>query len=53
MFPKAQASQLLPTPAVERGMERLIDIYTSGLIDKAEFEPRITGQRQRLAQRLN
>src|SRR5262249_33633940 len=36
--------------ALERGMERLIDIYTSGLIDKAEFEPRITGQRQRLAQ---
>jgi site-specific DNA recombinase len=36
--------------ALERGIERLIDIYTSGLIDKAEFEPRITGQRRRLAQ---
>jgi len=36
--------------ALERGIERLIDIYTSGLIDKAEFEPRITGQRQRMAQ---
>jgi site-specific DNA recombinase len=36
--------------ALERGIERLIDIYTSGLIEKAEFEPRITGQRQRLEQ---
>jgi len=36
--------------ALERGIERLIDIYTCGLIEKAEFEPRITGQRQRLVQ---
>ena len=30
--------------ALERGIERLIDIYTSGLIDKAEFESRLAGR---------
>ena len=29
-------------------MARLIDGYAEGLIDKAEFEPRITGLRQRI-----
>jgi site-specific DNA recombinase len=33
-----------------RGIARLIDSYTDGLIDKAEFEPRITRLRQRLQQ---
>ena len=36
--------------ALERGIDRLIDAYSSGLIDKAEFEPRITGLRQRMVQ---
>ena len=33
---------------LRRGMGRLIDSYTEGLIDKAEFEPRIAGLRQRI-----
>src|SRR5215210_2126635 len=33
---------------LRRGMGRLIDSYAEGLIDKAEFEPRITGLRQRI-----
>jgi site-specific DNA recombinase len=36
--------------ALQRGIARLIDAYSSGLIDKAEFEPRITALRQRMAQ---
>jgi len=36
--------------ALQRGIDRLIDAYSSGLIDKAEFEPRITGLRQRIEQ---
>jgi len=35
---------------LRRGIDRLIDCYSSGLIEKAEFEPRITGLRQRIAQ---
>jgi len=31
-----------------RGLARLIDSYTEGLIEKSEFEPRITQLRQRL-----
>ncbi len=33
---------------LRRGMGRLIDSYAEGLIDKAEFEPRITGLRKRI-----
>src|SRR3954471_1404521 len=33
---------------LRRAMARLIDSYADGLIDKAEFEPRITGLRQRI-----
>jgi site-specific DNA recombinase len=33
---------------VQRGITRLIDGYTEGLLDKEEFEPRITHLRERL-----
>ena len=33
---------------LRRGMGRLIDSYAEGLIEKAEFEPRVTGFRQRI-----
>ena len=33
---------------LRRGTARLIDSYTDGLIDKAEFEPRLTQLRERL-----
>src|SRR4051812_13149288 len=33
---------------LRRGMGRLIDGYAGGLIDKADFEPRIVGLRQRI-----
>jgi site-specific DNA recombinase len=36
--------------ALRRGIDRLIDCYTTGLIDKAEFEPRIAGLKQRMSQ---
>jgi site-specific DNA recombinase len=35
---------------LRRGIGRLIDSYTEGVIDKAEFEPRITGLKQRVSQ---
>jgi site-specific DNA recombinase len=35
---------------LRRSIDRLIDCYTSGLIDKTEFEPRITGLKQRMCQ---
>jgi site-specific DNA recombinase len=35
---------------MRRGIGRLIDSYAEGLIDKAEFEPRIAGLKQRLSQ---
>jgi len=35
---------------VRRGIARLIDAYGEGLVDKGEFEPRITSARQRLSQ---
>jgi len=35
---------------MRRGIGRLIDSYAEGIIDKAEFEPRITGLKQRLSQ---
>ena len=34
---------------LRRGMGRLIDGYAEGLIERTEFEPRITGFRQRIA----
>src|SRR4051794_12149719 len=33
---------------LRRGMGRLIDGYAEGLIDKADFEPRVAGPRQRI-----
>jgi site-specific DNA recombinase len=33
---------------LRRGMGRLIDGYAEGLVDKADFEPRVTGLRQRI-----
>jgi site-specific DNA recombinase len=36
--------------AARRGIDRLIDGYAGGFIEKTEFEPRIAGLRQRLAQ---
>jgi site-specific DNA recombinase len=33
---------------VQRGIARLIDAYGDGLLDKAEFEPRIRGAKERL-----
>ena len=33
-----------------RGISRLIDSYTEGVIDKGEFEPRIAGLKQRVSQ---
>ena len=35
---------------VERGLTRLIDAYTEGLLDKNEFEPRLRRAKERLAQ---
>ncbi len=34
---------------LRRGIGRLIDGYAEGLIERAEFEPRVTGLRRRLA----
>ena len=34
---------------MRRGIGRLIDSYAEGIIDKAEFEPRIAGLKQRLS----
>jgi site-specific DNA recombinase len=41
---KAQITKL------QRGVDRLIDSYTGGFIEKGEFEPRISGLKQRIAQ---
>jgi hypothetical protein len=35
---------------VKWGIARLIDAYQDGLLDKAEFEPRLRGAKERLAQ---
>jgi site-specific DNA recombinase len=48
------AAAMLPGPqqqceVVERGIARLIDSYAAGLIDKDEFEPRVTRLKQRAA----
>jgi site-specific DNA recombinase len=34
---------------VSRGISRLIDAYAEGLVEKAEFEPRVRGLKERLA----
>ena len=36
--------------SVRRGIERLIDGYAEGFVEKGEFEPRITSMKQRLSQ---
>ena len=36
--------------ALRRGIDRLIDAYASGSIEKPEFEPRIAGLKQRMSQ---
>jgi site-specific DNA recombinase len=36
--------------ALRRGTDRLIDAFTAGIIDRAEFEPRIAGLKARSAQ---
>lgn len=36
--------------ALRRGIGRLIDSYAEGFVEKHEFEPRITGMKQRLSQ---
>src|SRR4051812_14322291 len=35
--------------SLRRGISRVIDSYAEGLIDRTEFQPRITGMKQRLA----
>jgi site-specific DNA recombinase len=50
---RAKRTPLAPVESqiskLRQGVARLIDSYADGLIDKDEFEPRITGLRQRLA----
>jgi site-specific DNA recombinase len=36
--------------SLQRGISRLIDSYTEGVINKAEFEPRIVGLKRRVSQ---
>jgi site-specific DNA recombinase len=36
--------------ALQRGISRLIDSYAAGVIDRSEFEPRVTGLKARVAQ---
>jgi site-specific DNA recombinase len=40
--------ELLQMGKLRRGLARLIDSYAEGLIDKQEFEPRVTRMRARL-----
>jgi site-specific DNA recombinase len=49
---KHQEQHILDTQLgkVQQGLARLIDSYAEGLIEKQEFEPRITRLRQRLTQ---
>jgi len=47
--PKAM-SATKKVAAVRRSIERLIDSYQDGYLEKEEFEPRIRGLRERLAQ---
>jgi site-specific DNA recombinase len=36
--------------SLQRGIERLIDSYAEGFVEKGEFEPRITDMKQRMSQ---
>jgi site-specific DNA recombinase len=36
--------------SLRRGIERIIDSYAEGFVEKSEFEPRITGMKQRMSQ---
>jgi len=47
--PDVDADQLAKQiRAVQRSISRLIDVYEDGLLEKAEFEPRVARARQRL-----
>ena len=49
--PSEQIAQLdRQMTTLQRGLDRLIDSYTAGLIDKTEFEPRITGLKKRMSE---
>ena len=50
--PQRQADRKLNVQIdkLRRGIGRLIDAYGEGLLDKSEFEPRISSARQRLSQ---
>ncbi len=48
--PDALSSLEIRMGRVRQGMARLIDSYAEGLIDKTEFEPRVTRMRERLKQ---
>jgi site-specific DNA recombinase len=50
--PQRQSDQKLHAQIdkTRRGIARLIDAYGEGLLDKGEFEPRITAAKQRLSQ---
>ena len=39
----------MPSPSPSCGLERLIDSYTEGYLEKQEFDLRVTRQRQRIA----
>jgi site-specific DNA recombinase len=46
--PQHQKSLELQMSKLQKGIGRLIDAYTEGVIDKSEFEPRLQGMRARL-----
>jgi site-specific DNA recombinase len=47
---QVESERLLRTIAkVKQGISRLIDIYTGGLVETSEFEPRMRGLKDRLA----
>ena len=50
IMPEERARLDRQMTTLRRGIDRLIDCYASGMIDKAEFEPRIAGLKQRLSQ---
>jgi site-specific DNA recombinase len=47
--PQARTALEAQVSKLRQGLARLIDSYAEGLIDKPEFEPRITRLRQRIA----
>ncbi len=46
--PKEHAGLAAQMSKLRRGIARLIDSYADGLIDKQEFEPRVTRMRERM-----